>query len=121
MNAERLTAAGVDYERGVKRFLGRAPLYEKTLRKFAADTTFSRIRAAYEQGDRDALFAAAHEFKGMCGNIALTSLYESADALVRLLRGGACAPAELDAAFARLDREYHTVHEAVLAAMEEPV
>ena len=120
MNAAILKAAGIDYDRGVKRFVGRAHLYEKALRKFPKDDTFSRIRAAYEAGDKEGLFAGVHEFKGMCGNIALTSLYEAADAMVQLLRDGAYAEAELAAAYGALQTEYHIVQEAVLAAAEEP-
>lgn len=119
MNADILRSAGVDYDRGVNRFMGRAHLYEKTLSKFAKDTTFSRVRAAYLAGDREQLLADAHELKGMCGNIALTPLYEAANALVQLLRSGACTQADLDAAYGRLEKEYHIVYEAVLAALED--
>ena len=119
MKAEILRQAGVDYDYGVQRFVGRAHLYEKALTKFSKDTTFDRIRAAYEAGDRAALLAAAHECKGMCGNIGLTSLYEAADALVQLLRGDAVAPDALDAAYALLDKRYRAVHTAVAAAMED--
>ena len=119
MNVERLKDAGVEYDRGVKRFMGRAHLYEKTLSKFTSDTTFSRMREAYASGDRERLLADVHEFKGMCGNIALPPLYEAADEMVRLLRSGACTDEALAAVYGRLETEYHTVHEAVLAAMED--
>ena len=119
MNAEILKRAGIDYDRGVKRFVGRAHLYEKALSKFPKDSTFSRIRAAYAAGDKEQLFASVHECKGMCGNIALTSLYETADTMVQMLRGGAYSETELAAAYEKLEREYHVVYDAVLAAMEE--
>ncbi len=121
MNAEILKNAGIDYDRGVKRFMGRAHLYEKTLAKFMRDTAFSRIQAAYEAGDMEQMRAAAHEFKGMCGNIALSTLYDMSHALVELLRSEAGKPAEVAAAYGKLEREYHAVREAVLAAMEESV
>ena len=121
MNAEILKNAGIDYDFGVKRFVGRAHLYEKSLSKFAKDTTFSRIRAAYAADDRDGLLASAHEFKGMCGNIGLTSLYEASNAIVQMLRGESLSPEELTAAYERLCETYTTIHDAVVASMEETV
>ena len=118
MNTEILKNAGIDFDSGVKRFVGRTQLYEKALLKFTRDTTFERIRAAGESGDRKQLLANAHEFKGMCGNVGLTSLYTAADSLVRLLRGDAPDAAEVDASCALLENEYHKIYEAVCAAME---
>lgn len=119
MNAEILRAAGIDYAYGVKRFAGRAQLFEKALTKFPKDSTFARIRAAYAADDRDALLASAHEFKGMCGNIGLTSLYESADAIVQMLRGDAFTDEALSAAYGLLAERYQTVYDAVVASLEE--
>lgn len=119
MNADKLQKAGIDYNRGVKRFMGRAHLYEKALSKFPKDGAFARIRAAHEANDVEQLLASAHEFKGMCGNIALPALYDASDALVTLLRGGAFSPADLDAAYMHLEKEYRAANEAILAAMEE--
>ena len=121
MNANVLKRAGIDYDYCVKRFVGRANLFEKALGKFAKDTTIDRIRAAYGAKDMEGLLASAHEFKGMCGNIGLTSLYEAADALVALLRSGAYDNGTLDAAYRCLDETYDAVHGAVIASMEETV
>ncbi len=118
MNAEILKNAGVEYDDGVKRFAGRAQLYEKTLMKFSKDTTFSRIKAAYEAGDKDGLLASAHEFKGMCGNISLTSLYKTSDAMVRLLRADEYPGAAFDSLYGQLKADYTRTYEAVSAAME---
>ena len=119
MNVALLKNAGVDYDRGVKRFAGRAQLYERTLGKFQRDGTFARIRAAFEAGDRETLLASAHEFKGMCGNIALPTLYEGADALVRMLRAGGYSEEALAGAYSRLAADYQTVYRAVCAAAED--
>ena len=121
MNAEILKGAGIDYDFGVKRFAGRAQLFEKAMSKFPKDGAFFRIRAAYEAGDEERLLAGAHEFKGMCGNIGLTSLYEASDALIRLLRGGGYSPDELSAAYELLEGRYETVYNAVIAAMEDTI
>ena len=118
MNIDALKAAGIDYERGVKRFVGRAHLYEKALRKFPQDGTFARMRADYEKNDLEALLADAHEFKGMCGNIALPSLFEASDGIVQMLRGGAFSPDALDDAFLSLARAYEAARAAILSAWE---
>lgn len=119
MNIDTLKSSGVDYDEGVRRFMGRAHLYEKVLAKFPRDKTFPRIQADYESKDNESLLRDAHEFKGMCGNIGLLSLFSASDALVKLLRSGEFPAEELDAAYAALEREYTTVRNAVLAAMEE--
>lgn len=117
MNAEILEKAGIDYDKGVKRFLGNALIYEKVLSKFPKDPTFDRVRADYEANDREALLADAHEFKGMCGNIAINRAYEAADALVKLLRGQH-SKSDIDLAYSRLEAEYNLAREAVLASSE---
>ena len=114
-----MSKAGIDYEQGVKRFLGRSALYDKTLGRFLKDGAFSRIRADFESGDKAALLADAHEFKGMCGNIAMPSLYESSSALVALLRREDCGEDELASAYERLDADYEAARAAITAAMEE--
>lgn len=118
MNADILRSAGIDYDFCVRRFAGRAPLVEKALTKFLGDGTFARVRAAFEEGDREQLLSTAHEFKGMCGNIGLTALYDGADAIVRLLRGGTATDGELGAAYQGLADTYAAIHAAVLAAAE---
>lgn len=118
MNIEILKNAGIEYDGGVKRFMGRAPLYLKTLAKFPKDGTMGRIQADYRAGDLAALLLDVHEFKGMCGNMSMTRLAYTADVIVSLLRAGTAETAELDAAMARLETEYAAVNAAVLTAME---
>lgn len=118
MNIEILKNAGIDYDSGVKRFMGRAPLYLKTLAKFPKDGTMGRIQADYQAGDLAALLLDVHEFKGMCGNMSMTRLAHTADGIVSMLRAGTEAAVELDEAMARLETEYAAVNAAVLTAME---
>lgn len=119
MNADILKNAGIDYDGGVKRFLGRAPLYLKTLAKFPKNDTMDRVRADYEKRDREALLQDSHELKGMCGNMSMTKLYLAADAVVTLLRAGGATDEKLAAAMDGLEKEYEIAKEAVLAATEE--
>lgn len=119
MQTERLRQGGIDYDDGVRRFMGRADLYERLLAKFPGDGTFERIQEDYRKNDMERLLGDVHELKGLSGNIALTRLYGSADQLVALLRGGSVAQAELTAAYELLGRDYAAANEAILAAMEE--
>ena len=45
MNKERLSAANVDYENGIKRFAGNEALYEKYLLKFKDDVHYEAVIA----------------------------------------------------------------------------
>lgn len=120
MNIEILKNAGIDYEGGVKRFMGREQLYMKTLSKFPKNDTMDRIRLDFAAQDRDALLRDVHEFKGMCGNMSMISLTRTADAIVTMLRsdGDGATDANLVAAMDALEQEYTTVKEAILAVAE---
>lgn len=119
MRADILKSAGIDYDGGVKRFMGRAALYEKVLAKFPKDLTFSRIKNDMCSGDTEKLLMDTHELKGMCGNISLPDLFSAAEDMVNLLRRGEYEQSDLDASFARLEANYIKVYEAVLSAMED--
>ena len=118
MNIEMLKNAGIDYDGGVKRFMGRAHLYTKTLSKFPGDGTIGRIREDYINGDLTALLQDAHEFKGMCGNMSITHLAHTADRIVSMLRADTVDSAGLEAAMKSLNTEYTAVKDAILMAME---
>ena len=118
MNSEILKNAGIDYDGGVKRFMGRAQLYTKTLSKFPRDGAMGRIREDYKAGDFAALLRDAHEFKGMCGNMSMTHLACTADVIVSMLRAETMDIAGLATAMESLNNEYTAAKDAVLAAME---
>ena len=119
MNTDVLIKAGIDYEGGVKRFMGRKALYEKLLNKFPKDTTFARIREDYENLDMDGLLRDAHEFKGMCGNVSLPGLFSAAERLVALLRREGFSPDELKDAYDALASGYDAVMKAIAVATED--
>ncbi len=121
MKRDILVAAGIDYDSGVRRFAGRASLYEKSLSRFPGEGTFQRIRADYQSGDRPQLLLDVHEFKGMCGNIAVSGLYDASEAMLSLLRAEPCAQEELDSAYTLLAAGYAKAVAAVRAAMEADV
>ena len=106
MNAARLRAAGIDYDAGVKRFLGDTDLYELVLQTFLQDTTLERAEAAFSDKQRDALFACVHELKGSSGNADMTVLYHATCALVELLRAGASTDEEIAESFQQFQTAY---------------
>lgn len=118
MNVEALKNAGIDYDSGVKRFMGREHLYMKTLAKFPQNDTIDRVRTDYAEHNMDALLRDVHEFKGMCGNMSMTHLAHTADVIVSILRFGTVVPTELAAAMGELEKEYATAKDAILIAAE---
>ncbi len=61
-------------------------LIERMLTKFMSNNVFEQIINSYEQKDFRNLFAAAHSFKGVTGNLALTPLYEISSNITELTR-----------------------------------
>ena len=88
MNEERLALAGVDYADGVKRFCGKAELYEKYLGRFPEDENYVGLVDALGANDYEAAFRYAHTLKGIAGNLSLATLYTKICPLVEALRGG---------------------------------
>lgn len=58
-----LKGAGVDIEGALRRFSGNSVLYEKFLKKFLTDSTFSQITKAFEGENREDALMATHTLK----------------------------------------------------------
>ena len=86
MDKERLIAANVDLENGIKRFAGNEALYEKYLLKFKDDVHYEAAKLAYEAGDFDTLLKEAHTLKGVAGTLGLTDIYQTCSNIVTALR-----------------------------------
>ncbi|MDD4076280.1 MAG: Hpt domain-containing protein [Eubacteriales bacterium] len=118
MNVEMLKSAGIDYDRAVKRFMGKAHIYEKVLGDFLDDTALDLAIEAYNGGDKQGLFECAHEMKGVSGNMDMTDLYRVACELVELLREGTVPNDALEAAFLSFQSAYLDAKTAIRQAME---
>ncbi len=118
MNVEILKSADIDYDRAVKRFMGKAHIYEKVLGDFLDDTALELALAAYDAGDMQGLFECAHEIKGVSGNMDMTRLYRAACDLVELLREGAVSDDARKAAFLSFQAAYLDAKRAIRKAME---
>ena len=64
-----LKGAGVDIEGALRRFSGNSVLYEKFLKKFLTDSTFSQITKAFEGENREDALMATHTLKGVTANL----------------------------------------------------
>ena len=100
---DRLTAAGIDVDGALERFL----------RKFPADPNYEKLTAAFAAGDYEEALTASHTLKGMCGNLSLTVLFSLLSRQVDLLRAE-----DWDGAAALL-AEIGPARQAVLEAIEE--
>jgi len=92
MDREACIRAGIDYDEGVARFVGRADMYEKFLAQFPEDPGFSALDEAMGSGDVSAAFQAAHSLKGVSGNLSVNNLYHSLIPFVNALRGAGDLP-----------------------------
>jgi two-component system sensor histidine kinase/response regulator len=79
---------GLDTESGLRRMLGKKPLYMSMLRKFVAGqkNTVAAIRAAFENGDLDTAERLAHTIKGVAGNIGAAQVQVLAAEVERAVR-----------------------------------
>ncbi len=55
--------------------------------KVADDKSFDLLKTSLEEHNMEEAFRAAHTLKGICLNLSLTRLYESASKLTEILRG----------------------------------
>lgn len=86
MNRYKLTKAGVDVNKGLKRLDNNKEFYEELLVKFCEDTHFEKMVSAMNAGDAQEAFQCAHAVKGAAGNLSMTCLYTELVPLVDALR-----------------------------------
>ena len=78
---------GGDYDKAI-RILRMDRLLDKHIRRFAQGGVVDALLAAGETMDAQKIFETAHAVKGVCGNLALTGLYEVACVLSEEFRPG---------------------------------
>ena len=81
---------GLDVTLGLKRVLGKRPMYLGMLRKFVAGqrSAIDEIRAALDAGNRATAERLAHTTKGVCGNIGAAGTQALAGALEQAVKSG---------------------------------
>ncbi len=106
---------GIDYDNGLNNCMGDIAFYQKILASFLEDHCFPDAKAAYARKDYDSLFEHLHELKGVCGNVALSGLYQAVSPLVERLRSHAFTEAELVPLFEAVETAYHRTCEGIVA------
>ena len=61
-----------------------------------ANNVYNDIIASYKNNDLEKVFALAHSFKGVTGNLALTPLYELASIITEATRNNPNADIQVD-------------------------
>ena len=88
VNKDILVAAGIDYDDGVRRFAGRAELYEKFLVKIVGRDDLDKLKVMLEQKDYHQAFILTHTMKGEAGNLSMQRFYVIICEIVEELRNG---------------------------------
>lgn len=84
----RFEAYGGDYTATMERILGDEAFLLEMLGMLAKDTAIDELEQALAANDLQAAFSAAHELKGVAGNLGLTPLYRALSDIVEPLRSG---------------------------------
>ncbi len=83
---EELEVLGVNFDSGLKRFMGNETLFLDFLKRFPKDTSFQEMMDAMEKEDYEAALKAAHALKGVTGNLSLDCLHDNLTILVEFFR-----------------------------------
>lgn len=85
---ERLYAAGIDHQDGVKRLNGSEVLYLRLLGKFVGDENFAGFLACMDAGDGAQAAMHLHALKGLAANLSMTRLYRECVEAETAMRAG---------------------------------
>ena len=85
---QRLEQTGVEYDKGLERFMGNTELYHRFLHKFLADGSYVEFEQALAAGDMATAEKSVHTLKGTAGNLSLVPLFQAADDAVQGIRTG---------------------------------
>ena len=81
-----LEQAGVDYDKGLERFMGNVALYHKFLLKFLKDGSYEEFVTSLSVQDMAMAEKSVHTLKGTAGNLSLMKLFRAADDTVQAIR-----------------------------------
>lgn len=112
---ECYAAMGGDYDEAIGR-LRSEKLVNKFVLRFLDDKSYDLLCASMESGDYAEAFRAAHTIKGVCSNLAFTTLGKSSSALSEALRSGYTP--EADGLAEQVKEEYRQTVAAIRAFQE---
>lgn len=76
----------INFESGIKRFVGSKELFLQCLKKFTQDNNYNKLVESINNKTYKEAFEYAHTLKGLCGNLSLELLYNSCCNIVEDLR-----------------------------------
>ena len=118
MNIETLKACGINYEKGLARFMDDKELYEMAIGMFPNMTSLADAERAFAAKDYAALYDAVHSMKGACGNLDMTDCYLIASDLSKLLHDGDGSDELIAEKFEAFQKAYRHVLAGIEAAQE---
>ncbi len=86
MNDTELALAGMNMEELLDRLMQNRALLPIFVKKFLEDGTYAALESAIVAEDMQAAESACHTLKGVCGNLALTALFEATQEQLRCFR-----------------------------------
>lgn len=107
----KFNALGNDYAAALERTAGDRELLSQLMTMFLEDKSFAELKAALENNDCKAAFAAAHSLKGGSGMLGMNGLFAVVSEITEYLRGGSIEPAK--AMFPLAKREYLAIVELI--------
>lgn len=103
---------GGNFARTEKR-LPSVGMIRRFLIRFPQDPTFSELCQAMEAGEREKAFRCAHTLKGVCANLGLDRLLDSAGKLTEALRAQDAVPGDAGALFENVRCDYELTVNAI--------
>lgn len=113
---DAFNAAGIDYKKGLERFMGKEDLYNKYLSQFLYDNSFEEFCAGVEMDDMAMAQKALFTLRGTIGNLSMNRLLEAIDAAVAAIKGNADR-AELDRFIDEVHKYYQMACDAISSQM----
>lgn len=86
MEVDNMNRKTIEYESGLYRFMNSKDLYDKFLKDFLFDKTFSQVKKAFEEKNLDELKNTVHTLKGISGNLSMSALYNACSEAMTYMR-----------------------------------
>lgn len=112
-----LKASGIDYNGGMKRFMGDEELYEEALLIFTEQVSTDAAHVAFDGRDFAAMFDAVHALKGAIGQMNMPICYARVCDLTELLRNAPYNESDIADSLSRLDAALVRAKQGIFAAL----
>lgn len=119
MNIENLKKAGIDYEAGLKRCLGKPDFYERILRAFVEEDLYTRTKSAFENNDIKSLKLYVHQAVGSTASISLLTVNKPASQLNALLHNENFSHDELTSIFSIFEAALSLANKEIAKALND--